>query len=203
VVRGAAGAPDAEGQRMSATASPLVVSGPVPPEATAIAVLRQALLTYLPSGAQVVRGQMNLVPEPNGADFLVLWPVSQIALEYPTETYVDVFPETPSITTIMQPYELVLQVDVHGPNSGNTATILQALSRSMSFYDTMASLSADVTLLCIDDPRQSPFENAEQQTEWRWTIDMHLQVNATVTLTQEFFGEVDVGVFSVDVVYPP
>ena len=184
----------------------ITVSGPVPNESTVFAVLRSALLPYVPAGIDMIRGQVNRVPEPSGPDFLVFWPTSRTNLETPIQSYHDGYyddPPTPGVTTVYQPAELMVQIDVHGPASGDNVAILSALSRSLVLAESMTAITEDVAVLYASEARQNPFENAESQTEWMWSIDFHLQVNATITLAQDYFDQAEAGIFNVDVEYPP
>lgn len=184
----------------------LTVSGPVPNESAMFAALRCALMQYLPAGVDMIRGQVNRVPEPTGPDFLVFWPVARTSLSTPVQETHDGYyddPPTPGITTLWQPAEVRVQIDVHGPASGDIVTTLAALSRSPLLADTMAAITEDVAVLYGDEARQNPFENAESQIEWMWSIDFHVEVNATITFKQDFFDTVDPGIFNVDVEYPP
>jgi hypothetical protein len=99
--------------------------------------------------------------------------------------------------------DVVIQMDVHGPLSADNATLIQTLSRSMIFSETVAAITTDIAVLYADDPRQSPFDNAENQFEMRWTIDLHVQANSLIVITQDFFDTATAGVINVDATYPP
>jgi hypothetical protein len=58
-------------------------------------------------------------------------------------------------------------------------------------------------VLYAGDPRQVPFINGEAQWEERWTLDVALQANQTVQVSQQFADEVDAGLINVDATYPP
>ena len=60
-----------------------------------------------------------------------------------------------------------------------------------------------ITPLYTDDPRQMPFTNAEQQWEDRWIVDVHLQVNIELVLSQQFAATLTVGVINVEATYSP
>lgn len=89
------------------------------------------------------------------------------------------------------PVELTVQIDVHGPASGNNTRIIEALFYSSYAVDAMG---ANVSPLYCSDPRQAPFENESSQIEYRWSIDAHLQVNPIVSTPQTFATEVEVDV---------
>jgi len=74
--------------------------------------------------------------------------------------------------------------------------------RSMYACDLFAATGYDVTPLYADDPRQSPFLNAESQIEFRWTCDIQLQVNSIVLAPQQFSDSVVVGIQSPVDAYP-
>jgi hypothetical protein len=106
--------------------------------------------------------------------------------------------------TFLQPTEFVVQLDVHGPNSGDNAQIISTLFRDAFGVDAFAALNAAVSPLYADDPNQTPFINAEQQFETRWTVDAHLQVNEVVAgVPQQFAGVIAVGLVEVEAAYKP
>ncbi len=234
-------------------------------ERDANVALRAFLLTLLPSGTEVVLGQVNRVPEPRGADFVVFWPLRRERLGTTGTDYLDtevvgsiagavltvtsvangaltpgltlfgtgagpavgsvlggqlsgslggtgtyaVSPaQTLSSTTIfvgeradLAPTDLVVQVDVHGPSSGDNVTRLETLFRSD--YGVTAFGGVAVTPLYADSPRQAPFVNAEQQVETRWTIDAHLQLSAIVRTPQQFADQLEPTTIEVDGAFPP
>lgn len=58
-------------------------------ESQALTALRAFLLTVLPEGVEVTRGLDNLVPEPIGADFVVMTPVLRERLSTNVTIYRD------------------------------------------------------------------------------------------------------------------
>lgn len=179
------------------------ISGPVPDDTALMTVLRAVLLWITGSTVEVIRGQLNRVAEPMGPDYLVFWPLGLDPIETPTETYADPYPAAGGATYVEMGAERRFQIDCHGPNSAATATRIATLARSLVLSEYVATLSADVVLLYADAARQTPFETAETQMVQRWSIDLVLQVNAVVTLSQDFFAVAHPGIFNVDVSYPP
>lgn len=59
-------------------------------QSQAFQALRSFLLTCVPSGVEVIQGQQNRVPEPEGDDFIVFWPLMRVRLETNIDTYTDV-----------------------------------------------------------------------------------------------------------------
>lgn len=230
-------------------------------EREANVALRSFLLGLVASGTEVVRGQVNRVPEPRGADFVVFWPLRRDRLGTNVTTYLDteivgsiagavltvtdvIYGELtpgltlygtgigPSANTVLgsqlsgstggtgtyavsptqtlasstiyvgerddlAPTDMVVQVDIHGPASGDNALRLETLFRSE--YGTAAFGSVEVIPLYCDSPRQMPFLNAEQQVEERWTVDVHLQLSAAVSTPQQFADTLTPTLIEVDI----
>jgi hypothetical protein len=115
--------------------------------------------------------------------------------------------------------EVDVQVDVHGPNSHDNATIFTTMFRdqyAISFFQAYGTAPpgfpagttgpfqlnafnySAVGPLHADDPRQVPFFNAEQQWENRWIITARLQANQIVSVPQQFAGQVQIVDYMVD-----
>lgn len=98
---------------------------------------------------------------------------------------------------------VTVQLDVHGPNSGNNVRVIDALFRSeygTAFFENLRP-ALDVAPLYCDDARETPFVNAEAQYEWRWSLDAHLQTNVTIGTPQQFATQVVVQTIEAGVVY--
>lgn len=236
-------------------------------EAQTMAALRSFLLGVLPSGVEVIKGQINRVPEPKGSDFTIMWPILQSRLAtnrtgfrdvvltgsiagtvltvsevvqglitdgvtliddiYPVMnvavgTYVvgqltgapggiGTYTVSPTQTLASETLyagsrddfeatEITVQLDVHGPRSGDNTKVIETLFRSEYATSAFEATGFAVEPLYADDARQMPFMNAEQQYEYRWTIDLHLQVNPTVSTPQQFATEVVVDTVLVDTI---
>jgi hypothetical protein len=105
--------------------------------------------------------------------------------------------------TVTQEIELHVQLDVHGAASGENVQKISTLVRdeyATSYFD---DAGLDLMVLYAGDPRQVPFINGEAQWEERWTLDVALQANQTVQVSQQFADEVDAGLINVDATYPP
>lgn len=164
--------------------------------------LRALILTMVP-GIEVVRAQANRVPEPAGSDFIVMTQILRTRLATNIDVYTDHYPSSPGVGAIRQATQFDVQLDVHGPASGDSVQIISTLWRDEYTTDFFDAGTIDVQALYASAPRQVPFINAEDQYENRWTIDLSMQINQVVTVPQDFADEVDVGIISVDAVYPP
>jgi len=90
--------------------------------------------------------------------------------------------------------QMAIQVDVYGPNSGNFAQIVSAMFRDGYAVDQFAASSPAISPLYADDPRQLAFSDGEQQYENRWSIDVELQIDQTITVPQQFADTLKVNV---------
>ncbi len=162
-------------------------------------VLGQFLQSVVPSTCAVVRGQVNRVPEPQGTDFVVMWPTLRERLS----TNVDTYDDQSQNKNLMQPTKITVQCDVHGPCSADNAQIISTMFRDAYATDFFTSVfgSVDLQPLYSDDPRQTPFMNAEQQYEERWIVQMVMQANPVVVIPQQSALTVNVEIISVDQTY--
>lgn len=99
-----------------------------------------------------------------------------------------------------QATEVVTQIEVHGPNSGDNAQVVQQLFRSD--FATTAMAGTGITPLFCEAPRQVPFITAADQYENRWIIDAHFDMAPIISIPQEFAGAANVSVVSVTATYP-
>jgi|SRR5579862_4606055 len=171
-------------------------------EKQTLTALRTVLLGILPDGLPIIRTEVNRVPEPAAPDFVLLTPISRIRLATNIDTWTDAPEAAPPIGTrdSLAKTEVVVQIDVHGPASADNAQTIATLLRDEYATIEFARTGVEVQPLYAEDPRQSPFENGEQQTEWRWTIDVHLQANPVVTTPQDFADVVEVTTYEADIV---
>jgi len=86
--------------------------------------------------------------------------------------------------------EWVVQLDLHGPASGDNTRVVETLFRSEYATSAFADTGYTVVPLYCDDPREMPFINQEQQYEWRWTIDCHFQLTQVVGTPQQFATDI-------------
>ena len=106
---------------------------------------------------------------------------------------------------LQQNARMTIQVDFHS-ESGNAADAAQAFSTA--FRDDFgtrffAGLSSSITPFHADDPRYAPFQNENQQIEYRWVVDAEMQVNQVIVLPQQFADKVEIARVPVDAFYVP
>jgi hypothetical protein len=81
--------------------------------------------------------------------------------------------------------------------------VLDALFRSEVGVDFFASQYDGIAPLNIVSRGLQPFENAEQEVEWRWVLEADLNVVIEVRTPQMFFDEARVALQQVGVIYAP
>jgi hypothetical protein len=164
-------------------------------ESDAMTALRTFLLAVLPSGVEVVAGQGNRVPEPQSDDYAVITPLMRPRLSTNTLSFANtgtIIPDTTPpqysagqrIST--QATNFVVQCDVRGPNSGDNAQIISTMFRDRYACESMATATITIAPLFASDPRQTPYIDSEDQYEERWSIDLNMQVNPSITTPIQF-----------------
>lgn len=162
--------------------------------------LRSFLLAILPAGTEVVKGLDNRVSEPAGSNFVIMMPLLRERLGTNTVSYV---PTVAFTRSDLAPTQVSIQLDVHGPLGADNAQTIITLFRSEWAVDQFATYGYDITPLFTSDPRQLPFENAEQQIEVRYSIDVVLQANVITTVSQQFANAINIGLVDIDVEFHP
>lgn len=112
-------------------------------------------------------------------------------------------PLAAGVTRMKQPTDFHIQIDVHGPKSGDTSQIISTYFRDDAGYEAMQALNPNLSPLYADDPKQIPFTNENQQVENRWIIDSHLQANITVVIAQQYADTLNIDLIEVEATYSP
>ena len=99
--------------------------------------------------------------------------------------------------TLLQDSEWVLQCDCHAPDNtaGDMAKTVSTALRDpfgTTFFAGLTPPLNAIVPLFADDPVQAPFINAENQYEWRWTLDVHLEVSQSLSVPQAYADAIDV-----------
>lgn len=208
------------------------------------------------TGVEIIQAQLNRVPEPRVADFVLMTIINFPRLATNFEAYadtvftgsildnvmtvesieygkivagapvygLDVLPNTrvrapgavdgqwiigpiqavstrqlaAGLKTMMQASEVNIQLDVHGPNGANFSKIISTVFRSPSGVEMFDAINPNIAPLFIEDPRQMPFRDGEQQYENRYILGTHLQINQTVTIGQQFAQSLELTTLAVD-----
>lgn len=103
---------------------------------------------------------------------------------------------------ILQRTQADVQIDVHGPASADNAQIISTLFRDKFATELFATSGFDLQALHVDDPKQIPFTNGEQQVEERWVVVAHMQINPIISVSQQSAGALSAAVVSAERAYP-
>jgi hypothetical protein len=99
--------------------------------------------------------------------------------------------------TLLQKFEMTIQADVHGPLSGDNAIRLSTLWRDQFGVDAFEG--TPIAPLYTSDPKQMPFYNAAQQFEERYVVDLCMEIDLSVTVSQQFADQLVTKLWPVDV----
>ena len=168
-------------------------------EVMIIAALRTVLLGFVLPGTDIIRTEINRVPEPRTPTFIAMTPTARERLSANVVTY-DPIADT---MLIRQSTQLTVALGIHGPNSADNAQIISTVFRDDTAVLAFKALGLAIAPLYAGEPGQAAFLNAAQQDEWRWMIEIVLQVNPIVTVSQQFADEVEIGLINVDARFPP
>jgi hypothetical protein len=109
--------------------------------------------------------------------------------------------------TFTQETEVVYQVDVHAPGVQAASDLAQAITTmTRDAYATtfFAAQGVAVRPIHADDPRQIPWTDAEDQFESRYVVEMHLDVQQTISgVPAQFAGSATITAINVDASFPP
>lgn len=98
----------------------------------------------------------------------------------------------------MAPAQWEVQLDIHGPNSMQNARTIDTLIRSDYAVDFFAAQGLPIVPLYCGDPRQAAWENSEQQMEFRWVMEVCLEIDVIITVPQQFADQVKINLIEAD-----
>jgi hypothetical protein len=87
-------------------------------------------------------------------------------------------------------------VNFYGPNATDNAQIFNQLFRDLYGCDFLRDY--DVQPLWCDDGRQLPLVDSEKQYETRWMIRALMQINPTISTSQDFADTLDLTIVEAD-----
>jgi hypothetical protein len=103
-------------------------------------------------------------------------------------------------TEIEQSTEVVYQIDIHGPASGDNVQTIATIFRDA--YGVSLFAGTGITPLYCEDPRQLAFSTAAVQFEERWSIDVHMQADPIISVPTQYSDAANVTVISVTEAFP-
>lgn len=105
--------------------------------------------------------------------------------------------------TMKRSSEVVLQLDFHSADrtSVDNAQVTSTAFRDeygVNFFSALDAPLNQISPLYADDPVQRPFINDQQQFEWVWMLETHLQVDQVVRAPMQYADLVQIGLFPVE-----
>lgn len=176
-------------------------------ESAALAVLRGFLISVLPTGTEIIRGQQNQTPLPAGPTWGEITPMIRRRMA----TNADSYDGTGGSRYVVTASEMTVQTDFYGPSAGDYSQIVKALWRDRNATEFFATQTITVNGTAVPfngaplfagECRQTPFVNDQAQYEYRWSTDLLMQINPTITIAQQFFDAAVIGLISVDATFP-
>ncbi|MBO1325347.1 hypothetical protein K2X14_11590 [Acetobacter sp. TBRC 12305] len=177
----------------TADAAPFVVS---PTESEIYTAVRSWLLAILPAGMRVIQGQQNRQAPPTDP-FATMTIIGRERIATNGWSY------GTATRDVTEPVQITMQIGLFGPASSNQMQTVTALWRDMQAVDFFDGLGIPLTPLTTSDTRQLGFINGEKQYEDLWTVDLSMQVNLSVSVSQDFATSLPVQTLEVDTTYPP
>jgi hypothetical protein len=158
----------------------------ITPNQSAIqAALRSFLISILPTGIEVLLGQQNRVPEPEGANFVVFTPILRNRISTNIDAYVDaaytgaISGQTLTITAAPTNSSLQAGSPVYGANI-SLNTVITALGTGSGGAGTYTVNNAQSV---ASGPIYSGFANMMQPTQQTFQIDVHGPLSADYAQT--------------------
>src|ERR1019366_8625599 len=90
-----------------------------------LTALGDFLAQVLPSGVEIITGQVNRVPEPKSPDFVTMWATGRMQLS----TTIHAWDTVNDLDNIGRHTSFDVQLDVHGPASDDNAQVGSTLLR--------------------------------------------------------------------------
>ena len=98
----------------------------------------------------------------------------------------------------LQPQDVTIQLDVHGPNGFDNSNVIMTMFRDDFAVQQFAPWNTGITPLYSEDAIELTFDNGEDQVEQRWVISAHLQANPVIIIPAQFATVVTPKIFAAD-----
>ncbi|QDH17410.1 phage neck terminator protein [Swingsia samuiensis] len=162
-----------------------------PSESDIYKIIGQWLLQFLPSGFEVLQGQLNRVPSPL-TSYVTMVIILRSRLATNGSDY------TATERSITQPTILTMQISAFGQGASDAIHLISTLWRDNYATEFIGGLTDRISPLYASDPRQVTYVNEQSNYEDMWTIDLKMQVNFTVTIPNGSADKVTLTVIEAD-----
>jgi len=100
-----------------------------------------------------------------------------------------------------QSTDVTFQIEPHGPKAADMAQTISTMFRDNYAFEFFEEREADIYPLHADDPNFVPFQNDQNQVEFRWIVMAHVQADQTNKFPQQFMTAIEVNLIEVDTTY--
>lgn len=154
--------------------------------------------------SHVLAGNQNNLALPDSREYVINTIISHRAIGTPVETY-EWNAETQAMSAVVSRLiEMSVQVDAYS-DAPETARMrsesLSMVARTVAGCDFFYKYG--LSSLYADDPRNTTVVVDENQFVQRWTTTLHITYTHKVVLDVDSISAVTVGVYNVDVKFPP
>ncbi|MBO1326051.1 hypothetical protein K2X14_10205 [Acetobacter sp. TBRC 12305] len=167
-----------------------------PTQSQLYAAFRAWLVSVLPGGVQVVRGQQNRAAPPLCA-FVTMLITGSERLATSGWRY------TATTREVSEAVQISLQLGVFGPDAHDHAQAVAALWRDMQAVDFFTAQAMPITPLYVSHARQVPLSDGEHQYQACWMLDLDMQVTFSLSLEQDFATTLSAATVLADTPHPP
>lgn len=94
--------------------------------------------------------------------------------------------------TALQPVDITIQLDIHGPGSFDNSGVVQTMFRDEYAITLFSPWSSGISPLYCEDAIEMTFVNDQTQVEQRWVLSAHLHVNTSIVIPAQFASTVKV-----------
>lgn len=164
---------------------------------TALKALIHAILPAL-GNDNVRQGQQNDVPMPVGPNFVILTPADRAGLATTVREYTPPTDPIPALGSreTTRSTRVGCFVNFYGEEATDNAQIFNQLFADLYGCDFLRPYG--VQPLSCDDGRQMPLIDSENQYVQRWMIHAYMQINPTVSTSQDFADTVELTIVEAD-----
>jgi hypothetical protein len=169
-----------------------------PTQSQLLTKIKAFIADIVPVGVTVIQGLGNRAAIPSGP-FVAMTVLNQRRLATNDEAYTDDYPYFGS-RSVSASWQVNVQMDFYGPESGNWAAAFCTLFRDDYGCDFLAP---ECQPLYADTPKLAPWVSSEAQWVHRWTVSAAFNWRELVTVSQQFADALEVELVEVDAEFPP
>lgn len=158
--------------------------------------LREWMLLAVPHDVEIIKAQDNRVAPPTTDNFITMNFMNRKRLSTGIVTYTDAVSE--GSENILGRTQIDIQVDVFGAQSGDIVQTISILALNTHSLDSFAQVPIAASIIDVNDARQMAWITPENQYADRWSLDISVQANITISVDQDFADQLHATPFLAD-----